>query len=82
MAQRNQCKGEPSETRITASVGRLAYTNCAENADVILYTVEGGGHTWSGGKPLPKWIVGRRTREISATSLMWDFYGQHPLRRK
>ena len=27
VAQRNQCQGDPSDIRITASVGRLAYTN-------------------------------------------------------
>jgi len=78
VAQRNQCKGDPSETRITATVRLLAYTNCAENADVILYTVEGGGHTWPGGKPLPAWIVGPTTSEISACKVMWDFFIQHP----
>jgi polyhydroxybutyrate depolymerase len=78
VAQRNQCQGDPSDTRITASVRRLAYTNCAENADVILYTVEGGGHTWPGGKPLLGWIAGRTTRDINATSLMWEFFVQHP----
>jgi polyhydroxybutyrate depolymerase len=78
VASRNQCKGDPIDTRISPSVHRLAYTNCAENADVILYTVEGGGHTWPGGKPLPEWIVGRTTREIKASSVMWEFFVQHP----
>jgi len=78
VARRNQCAGNAVEARISASVRRLAYTNCAENADVILYTVEGGGHTWPGGKPLPEWTVGRTTRDISATRVMWDFFLQHP----
>lgn len=77
VARRNQCKGDSSDTRITASVRRLAYTNCAENADVILYTVEDGGHTWPGGKPLPEWMVGPTTREINASSVMWAFFVQH-----
>lgn len=77
-AQRNQCKGDPSGTRITANVRRLAYTNCAENADVILYTIEGGGHMWPGGKHLAEWIFGRTTDDINATRLMWEFYVQHP----
>jgi len=77
VARRNQCKGDPSDTQITADVLRLAYTNCAENADVILYTIEGGGHTWPGGKPLPEWIVGRTTSDISATRVMWEFFVQH-----
>jgi polyhydroxybutyrate depolymerase len=78
VARRNQCKGDPSDARIAASVRRLAYTNCAENADVILYTVEGGGHTWPGGMPLPERMVGRTTREINATRVMWAFFVQHP----
>lgn len=81
-ARRNQCKGAPSVTRATASVRQLAYTNCAQNADVVLYTVEGGGHTWPGGKALPEWIVGPTTREISACKIMWDFFMQHPRRAK
>ncbi|MGH8244971.1 MAG: extracellular catalytic domain type 1 short-chain-length polyhydroxyalkanoate depolymerase [Gammaproteobacteria bacterium] len=76
-ARRNRWSGDSSDARITASVRRLAYTNCAENADVILYTVEGGGHSWPGGKPLPEWLVGRTTREINATSVMWAFFAQH-----
>jgi len=77
VAQRNQCKGDPVEARISSSVRRLAYKNCAENADVILYTVEGGGHTWPGGKPLPEWTVGRTTRDINATRVMWEFFVEH-----
>jgi polyhydroxybutyrate depolymerase len=50
----------------------------AENADVILYTVEGGGHTWPGGKPLVEWWAGRTTSEVNATRVMWAFFIQHP----
>jgi polyhydroxybutyrate depolymerase len=82
VARRNQCKGDPSDTRITASVRRLAYTNCAQNADVVLYTVEGGGHTWPGGRPLPEWIAGRTDEDINATKVMWDFFVRHPCASK
>jgi polyhydroxybutyrate depolymerase len=86
VARRNQCKGDPSDTRITANVRRLAYTNCAENADVVLYSVEGGGHTWPGWQVpqvvAPEWLVGRATREINATRVMWEFFVQHPRGRK
>jgi polyhydroxybutyrate depolymerase len=82
VAIRNQCEGDPTDTRISPSVSRLAYTNCENNADVILYTVESGGHTWPGGKALPEWIVGQTTSEISASGLMWEFFVQHPLRPK
>ena len=79
VAQRNQCRGEPSDIRITANVRRLTYSNCAENAEVILYTIEGGGHTWPGGKHLAEWIAGRTTDDINASRAMWEFFGQHVL---
>lgn len=66
----------------TPSVRRLAYANCDENADVVLYTVEGGGHTWPGGKHLAEWVAGWTTDDISATKVMWEFFLQHPVRPK
>ena len=77
-AHRNGCNQGPIEASVTASVRRLAYTDCAENADVVLYTIEGGGHTWPGGKALPEWLLGKTTHEVNSTRLMWEFYVQHP----
>jgi len=34
---------------------------------VVLYTVEGGGHIWPGGGPLPEWLAGSTSRSIDAT---------------
>ena len=78
LAQRNKCVGNPVESRIAPSVQRLAYANCAENADVVLYTLEGGGHTWPGGKHLAEWIFGPTIDDISATKVMWEFFAEHP----
>ncbi len=61
---------------------RLQYTGCTNGADVVLYTVQGGGHQWPGGKRLPEWLVGRYTRSVDATSEMWGFFAAHPLRTK
>lgn len=77
-ARRNQCSGEASEVAVSAHVRRLAYSNCAQNADVVLYTIEGGGHSWPGGHDLPESFFGPTTQEIDATRLLWDFYAQHP----
>ena len=77
VSQKNQCRSNPSYTQIAPSVRRLAYSNCANNADVVLYTIEGGGHTWPGGKHLPEWIAGRTTDEINANEIMWEFFVQH-----
>jgi polyhydroxybutyrate depolymerase len=62
---------------VAADVTRLEYTNCANNAAVVLYTIRGGGHTWPGGKPMPEWLLGRTGRSIDATSQMWAFFREH-----
>lgn len=80
-ANRNHCSSKLVETRITANVRRLSYLDCPEHADVILYTIDGGGHSWPGQDDLPKWIVGPTTHDINATEILWKFYAEHPNQR-
>lgn len=78
-ARRNRCGPTPIESRITADVTRTEYPHCARNATAVLYTIEGGGHTWPGGGELPGWFVGTTTHTIDASSVMWEFFKAHPL---
>jgi polyhydroxybutyrate depolymerase len=80
-ARRNRCGPDPVELAVAADVTRLEYTGCADDAAVVLYTVNGGGHSWPGGGPLPEWLVGHTSRSIDATSQMWAFYREHRLVR-
>lgn len=80
-ARRNRCGPDPGDSSVAADVTRLEYTQCANDATVVLYTLRGGGHSWPGGKPLPRWFVGSTNRSIDATKLMWAFFREHPLRR-
>lgn len=75
-ARRNRCAASPIESATAADVTRIQYTDCAE--DAVLYRIEGGGHTWPGGRLLPEWALGRTSRGIDATSLMWAFFRDHP----
>ena len=79
-ARRNRCGPNPVDSSVAADVTRLEYTHCANNATVVLYTLRGGGHSWPGGKPMPKWFVGPTNRSIDATRQMWAFFQEHPLR--
>lgn len=79
-ARRNRCAPSPVVTVAAADVTRRQYVGCADSAAVVLYTISGGGHTWPGGKPLPKWLVGTTTRSVDATRLIWAFFREHPLR--
>jgi polyhydroxybutyrate depolymerase len=78
-ARRNRCGANPGDSVVAADVTRLEYTNCADDAAVVLYTVRGGGHTWPGGKPLPEWMVGPTSRSIDASRQMWAFFREHRL---
>lgn len=64
----------PSSRGDPTSVRRDAYGACAAGR-VLLYAIQGGGHTWPGGAQyLPASIVGATTRAIDARELMWDFF--------
>jgi polyhydroxybutyrate depolymerase len=79
-SRRNRCAPNPVEAAVAADVSRRAYHDCANGADVVLYTVKGGGHTWPGGGPMPEWFVGPNTHSVSATNEIWAFFRDHPLR--
>ena len=54
------------------------WSHCRDNAEVRLYSVEGGGHTWPGGKQyLGKWLIGRTSQDFSATDEGWRFLQAH-----
>jgi len=77
-ANQNQCSSTdefPQEGEISST----EYTHCAQNADVILYTIHGGGHTWPGDTPAATPTWGYTTQQIDVTRLMWQFFEQHPL---
>jgi polyhydroxybutyrate depolymerase len=81
-ARRNRCGPNPMESRFAADVTRLQYTDCADDASVVLYTVKGEGHQWPGGKPIvAKWLVGPYSHSIDATRQMWAFFREHALPR-
>jgi polyhydroxybutyrate depolymerase len=81
-ARRNRCDAAPTDMPFAADVTRREYTNCADNAAVVLYTLRGGGHTWPGGAPLPAWIAGPTSHTVDATGEMWAFFREHPLRNE
>jgi polyhydroxybutyrate depolymerase len=67
---------EPDRLTDGTRVRRTVYAGCREGRAVELYTIEGGGHTWPGG-PVAGVRVGRVSREIDATELIWGFFAQH-----
>jgi polyhydroxybutyrate depolymerase len=59
------------------TVRRKEFPPGKANAEVVLYTIQNGGHTWPGQKsPLP--MLGKSTLDISANDLIWEFFQKHP----
>lgn len=79
---RNGCHTEPlheplpdNDPNDNTLVFRDTYLDDDEVPCVVLYRVEGGGHTWPGGfEPFPRFLVGRLSRDFSATEAVWDFF--------
>jgi len=83
-ARRNRCRSKPIDSTAEAvapEVTRRDYTDCADDASVVLFTIHGGGHTWPGGEPLPEWFLGPTSQGVDATGEMWKFFQKHPLPR-
>ncbi|MBI5279746.1 MAG: hypothetical protein HY854_25160 [Burkholderiales bacterium] len=80
-AARNGCAPAPVERKVAADLVRAEYQACRNDAAVVLYTVQDGGHQWPGGRLLPEWLLGRRTKSLDATREVWDFFQQQGPRR-
>ncbi len=74
-AANNGCTGEPTVFYRNGEVTCQEWSGCA--ASTRLCTVDGGGHTWPGGLPIP--FLGHTTNDIDATNAMLDFFEAHPL---
>ena len=81
-AERNRCTANPMDTVVSPTVTRREYSTCADDAAVVLYTINGGGHTWPGGERMPEWFVGPTSSAVDASAEMWAFFRAHPLRAR
>jgi polyhydroxybutyrate depolymerase len=80
----NGCSESPEATVLEAKHDKLKvirkdYCTGKEKAPVILYVVEGGGHTWPGIDRHARFL-GDNTHNIDANDLLWDFFRQFTLK--
>lgn len=62
-------------------VRKEVYAGCENGVEVILYTVEGGGHTWPGGyRYLPERLIGKTNMDIDANEVIWGFFKKHSMK--
>jgi polyhydroxybutyrate depolymerase len=78
----NGCPSEPKIEKMPdkaddgMTVTKKTYGPGNGGSEVILFVIEGGGHTWPGREP-HKQRLGESTRDISANDLMWEFFQKH-----
>lgn len=68
--------GDPGDgTRVRVRT----YREGRDGTEVVLYSIEGGGHTWPGGSQyLAPFLIGRVCRDFDATETIWKFLASHP----
>ena len=55
--------------------------NGKNNTEVVLYIIEGGGHTWPGGyQYLNERIIGKTSRDMNAAEVIWNFFEKQSIR--
>jgi len=75
----NSVAEEVSESaRDSTQVHREMYGGGRDGTEVVVYIVEGGGHTWPGGSQyLPVFLVGKVSHKLDATQVIWEFFKTH-----
>ena len=84
---KDQCPSSPVVTQLSdkdpadgTTVRKEVYGGREGGAEVVLYAIEGGGHTWPGGEQyLPESIIGRTSREFNASEVIWQFFKEHQM---
>lgn len=80
----NGCAPEPQVTELPQRVAdgthvlRKVWGPGRGGAEVVLYLIEGGGHTWPGRVPRLA-ILGKSTANLDANDVIWEFFQKHPL---
>ena len=78
----NGCPSSPEVTELpdidttdNSTVTKSYYGPCDELSEVILYTINGGEHTWPGAS----FIIGITNQDIEASFEIWNFFNQYTL---
>ena len=79
--RKNRCSPQAATTELPdvaddgTRVTKIEYSRCKNESKVVLYRIEGGGHTWPGGRQyLPVRRIGRTTRDINGCDKIWQFF--------
>ena len=79
-AKFDRCGEKPAQGKLPASekggkeIKTFTFDGCQDNAQVVLYSVKGGGNTWPGGEQyLSEKEVGKTSTDLNANEVIWSF---------
>ena len=81
-AESEWCGKMPTEEIVSGTVTRVSYADCADNASIVFYRLEDGGHSWPGTPTSERRFerTGLRSNmDINASELIWEFFEAHSL---
>ena len=76
----NGCPEKPKKTERIGNAVLTLYGPGKKGAEVALWTLEDGGHTWPGGETTPserRAGVGPINTDIDGSEEMWKFFQRH-----
>lgn len=80
----NGCEESPSVAWLPdthedgCSVRKETYGKGNQGTEVVLYAIEGGGHTWPGGPQYAaEGLIGKTCYDIKASEVIWEFFQEH-----
>ena len=88
-AKLDRCGSEPHKQHIADKAGDgttvdvTTYSPCVNGTEVRGYVGNGGGHAWPGGMQyLPASLIGKTSKNLDASEVIWEFFSGHTLTSK
>ena len=71
---------DPDVADDDTTISHQFYTNCSGGTKVSFYAIHNGGHTWPGGyQYLPEVAIGKTSRDMDASEVIWQFFSDNSL---
>ncbi len=83
-AKHDGCPDEPARTDVPhdskdgLTIAKREFGPGREGSEVVLFVIEGGGHTWPGREPIGGALLGKAALDLDANALIWAFFLKHP----
>ena len=84
---KNGCQMKPEITQLSerdtgdgTTVWVETYSGCTNGTEVVLFGIDGGGHTWPGSyQYAAEHLIGKTSEEFDASEIIWQFFKAHPM---